>query len=89
MKENKGDATISDHSDARGPTHFRKTQHHCLIQLGGVVLLRCGVFRRHGVIQEGFRVWGVDRVFLVSPVIAIEEVRTRMFEIREIRCKAC
>jgi hypothetical protein len=38
LKEDKLDATMADHLFARGPTRFRKTQDHHLIQLGGVVL---------------------------------------------------
>ena len=44
LKDEEVDATIADHSVTKGPTHFRRTQDHRLIRLGGVVLLRCEVF---------------------------------------------
>ena len=50
LKQYKVDATMTDHLVARGPIHSRKTQNHHLVQLGGVVLPRCGFFWRHGVI---------------------------------------
>ena len=40
----KVNATMADHLISRSQTRFRTMQDHHLIQLGGVVLLQCGVF---------------------------------------------
>ena len=84
FEENKVNATISDHLLARGPTHSRKTHDHHLMQLGSVVLPRCGVFLATCSNIERFSCL-VARTGASSESVILEARsldRTRLFEYR-------